>query len=99
MVLEFKKTGKVYGQASGRGPDNVHFPGAYTILLNGTEMGRIIGHPRRYMDSGSWEIIERYDYDRTGPRWPIGRSLFPTLKEAKRQVIRQLIRGPVKRTA
>lgn len=89
MILEFRKVGKA-SQAHGRGQDSVYTPGTYAIIMNGTEVGRIVGQSRRYMEGGSWEIVERYQYARGAPRWSIGIHLFPTLKDAKRHVMRNI---------
>ena len=60
----------------------------HTVLMNGTEVGSIIRlHGQDDLD---WMIKERYLYDRTAPVWNIGDRLFPSLKEAKRHLARNI---------
>ena len=58
-----------------------HDPGAHTIFLEDTEIGRISGDPE--VKLGVWKVIERHCYDHTAPTWDLGIHEFPTLKDAK----------------
>lgn len=93
MILEFKKV-RAASRAYGRGSDNYYVPGRYAIIQDGVEIGAIVGRDRRYMDPGSWEIHERYTYDpgKGWPRWNAGQHLFTTLRDAKKHLVRILIK-------
>ena len=76
MILEFKQT-------------TSSAPGTHTIFLNNdTEVGRITGDPGTKI--GNWKITERCRYDNTAPPWDIGRHQFPTLKDAKKHLVRNI---------
>lgn len=89
MILEFKKKERAR-QAHGRGSDNGYIPGTQSIILNGTEVGQIIGRSQHFTAPARWEIVERWQYDRLAPRWDIGQHIFSTLKEAKRHIQRSI---------
>ena len=91
MIVEFKKK-KEAGRAYGRGSDSFYIPGQYTIIVDGTEVGTIVGRTRRYMEPGAWEIHERYTYDFGPgiPRWNAGQHLFTTVKDAKAYIRRTI---------
>ena len=59
-------------------------PDVSTIFLNNdTEVGHIT-------TGGNYRIVERCQYDKTAPVWDAGRHDFPTLKEAKRHLVRKI---------
>ena len=70
-----------------------HDPSVHTIFLNDAEVGRIVEGDSTEGDSTKGDgckIVERCQYDRTAPVWDIGRHQFPTLKEAKRHLVRKI---------
>jgi len=60
-------------------------PRTHIIIKDGWEVGRIEGEAGQ-----GWEIVERCRYDKTAPIWDAGRHDFPTLKEAKRHLVRKI---------
>jgi len=58
----------------------------HTIHVDGVEVGDIVDNG----EDGSWKVRERYTYDHRAPRWDIGRYLFPSLKEAKRHIAKNI---------
>ena len=71
-----------------------HNPGVHTVFLNNdTEVGRIVEGD--HTEGGNTEgdgckIVERCQYDHTAPVWDIGRHQFPSLKEAKKHLVRKI---------
>ena len=61
-----------------------HNPSVHTVFLNNdTEVGRIV-------EGDGCRIMERCQYDHTAPVWDIGRHLFPSLKDAKKHLVRKI---------